>query len=350
MKQRYTLYVENLPEGIDREALKKQFEAYGKVVDAYIPNKCTRHRSKRFGFIIYWNKKEAEQAMHMMNRKDIEGYNVRINLARGENEGNAKVEARNIRDDDMEAEEAEAENDVRTRNADVGMDLEDEIGSKNNEMGNRTTELNAIEKDVENVLPNEEAIDDSEGPEAPPGFKLFEVPMELAKTLSGNMQRLKNGRNKNKDKKVVTILSPRKRKTSSRNVRRNSRNMVGGVPRGDFNEVRQPNEKRNGMHMTSGMRQMAELIQDLEMMEVDVKNQRFTWVRYNAASKVDGFFVTAKWMDKFPSITAYSRERMLLDHVPIFLDTHLLNWESSPFRTLDYWLSHKGFRTLIKHE
>jgi len=50
---------------------------------------------------------------------------------RGENEGKAKVEARNTRDDDVEAEQTESENDVRTRNVDVGMGPEDEIGSKN---------------------------------------------------------------------------------------------------------------------------------------------------------------------------------------------------------------------------
>ena len=70
-------------------------------------------------------------------------------------------------------------------------------------------QVTRIMKQQRNVLPNEEAIDDSERPKAPPGFKLFEVPMEVDKTLSGNMQRLKNERNKNKDKKVVTILSPR---------------------------------------------------------------------------------------------------------------------------------------------
>ncbi|KAJ8426457.1 hypothetical protein Cgig2_031106 [Carnegiea gigantea] len=67
-----------------------------------------------------------------------------------------------------------------------------------------------IVKQQGNMLSNEKAIDDSEGPEAPPGFELFEVPVEEDKTLSENMKRLKKGRNKNKDKKTTTMLSPRK--------------------------------------------------------------------------------------------------------------------------------------------
>ena len=66
------------------------------------------------------------------------------------------------------------------------------------------------------------------------------------------------------------------------------------------------------------------------MVEVDIKNQRFTWFRYNIARKLDRFFVTTEWFDKFPNITAYRKERMLSDHVPIFLDTSLLNWGLHP--------------------
>ncbi|KAJ8424919.1 hypothetical protein Cgig2_027315 [Carnegiea gigantea] len=127
---------------------------------------------------------------------------------------------------------------------------------------------------------NEEAIDDNEGPKAPPGFELFEVPVEL-----DNIKR----RNKSKDRKIAKNNSLRKTDTQL---------------------VLQPNERRNQTYVTTGMRQMAQLIQDPEMVEVDIKNQRFTW-----------FFITTKWLDKFPNITAYRKQRMLSDHVPIFLDT-----------------------------
>ncbi|KAJ8429920.1 hypothetical protein Cgig2_021755 [Carnegiea gigantea] len=55
---------------------------------------------------------------------------------------------------------------------------------------------------------------------------------------------------------------------------------------GDFNEVMHPSERRGAASQTPSMRELAGLVQDLQLIDLDI-NQAYTWIRSNRASKID---------------------------------------------------------------
>lgn len=52
-QQFFTLYVDNLPEDVGRQWLRKTFNNFGVVKDVYIPLKRSRVSGNRFEFIRY---------------------------------------------------------------------------------------------------------------------------------------------------------------------------------------------------------------------------------------------------------------------------------------------------------
>jgi len=61
---------------------------------------------------------------------------------------------------------------------------------------------------------------------------------------------------------------------------------------GDFNEVLSVNERLNASEVSSTMREFASLIQDLELVNLSLENQRYTWARTNVVSRIDRVLVT----------------------------------------------------------
>jgi len=55
---------------------------------------------------------------------------------------------------------------------------------------------------------------------------------------------------------------------------------------GDFNEILSPNERRGATTITQGMREFLSLIMDLQLVDMKI-GQNYTWLRKNAASKID---------------------------------------------------------------
>jgi len=118
---------------------------------------------------------------------------------------------------------------------------------------------------------------------------------------------------------------------------------------GDFNEVLCPQERRGASTTTPGMREMAHFIQDLQMIDMDI-NLKFTWMRRNAASRIDRILVGAEFMDSFPRLQAYCKDRLLSDHYPILLAFNAVSWGPQPFRSLDCWLKEPSFLQVFKKE
>jgi len=54
----YAVFVDNLPQKLDRHGLKGIFRKVGDVSDSYIPAKLGRSR-RRFGFIRFWKEVDA---------------------------------------------------------------------------------------------------------------------------------------------------------------------------------------------------------------------------------------------------------------------------------------------------
>ena len=118
---------------------------------------------------------------------------------------------------------------------------------------------------------------------------------------------------------------------------------------GDFNEVVHLEERRNLTQLTVGMREFGDFIQDLQLMDLDI-NQQFTWMRENAASRLDRIMVSREVVEKYPSLRAYCKERLLSDHYPVIMSTSCITWGPCPFRTLDTWLEEPQFLEIFKKE
>ena len=60
--------------------------------------------------------------------------------------------------------------------------------------------------------------------------------------------------------------------------------------------------------------------------------------------------VEAQFMETFPGIHAFRKDRMLSDHHPILLSSTQLSWGPTPFRSLDCWLQEPNFIHIFKKE
>ena len=118
---------------------------------------------------------------------------------------------------------------------------------------------------------------------------------------------------------------------------------------GDFNEVINHQERRGASITTQGMKELAQCIQDLSLIDLDI-NLKYTWMRSNAASRIDRALVDVELIQSFPGLRAYCKGRSFSDHHPIILAFSNVQWGPTPFRSLDCWLKDPGFIKVFQHE
>lgn len=76
------LYVGNLPYSMNDDGLKELFAAAGEVEEAKVITDKFSGRSKGFGFVTMKDAAAAEKAMKEMNGKEVEGRQLKVDLAR----------------------------------------------------------------------------------------------------------------------------------------------------------------------------------------------------------------------------------------------------------------------------
>jgi hypothetical protein len=76
------IYVGNLSYELTEDRLRKEFEAFGKVVSARIITNRYNGKSKGFGFVHMTDRAEVEAAVKGLNDKDILGRKLKCNEAR----------------------------------------------------------------------------------------------------------------------------------------------------------------------------------------------------------------------------------------------------------------------------
>lgn len=76
------IYVGNLAFSMTEDSIKELFEKFGKVVSVKIIKDRDTERSKGFGFVEMENKEEGEAAIAKLNDTEVEGRNIKINVAR----------------------------------------------------------------------------------------------------------------------------------------------------------------------------------------------------------------------------------------------------------------------------
>ncbi|RVX06963.1 Transposon TX1 uncharacterized 149 kDa protein [Vitis vinifera] len=120
---------------------------------------------------------------------------------------------------------------------------------------------------------------------------------------------------------------------------------------GDFNVTLSMRERSNQGRLTSAMRRFAQVVDDLELIDLPLQGGMLTWSggRNNQAwARLDRFLVTQSWLDQFNEVVQCRLPRPTSDHFPIVLMGGGIRRGPSPFRFENMWLKADGFSDLLR--
>ena len=110
--------------------------------------------------------------------------------------------------------------------------------------------------------------------------------------------------------------------------------------------VRRVSEKFNSLTITRSMREFDSLIGELELVDPNLCNARFTWSNFRQVPiccRLDRFFFSNEWASGYQCYRQEVDARAVSDHSPVLLDTLPPKWGPTPFRFENVWLEHKHF-------
>ncbi len=88
------LYIGNLPEEVDRQALEELFNSAGEVISTKVIRDRKTGKCRGFGFLTVGSEEQAEQYIQKFNGHEFGDNTLRIEIAQPRNKGeNAKTEA-----------------------------------------------------------------------------------------------------------------------------------------------------------------------------------------------------------------------------------------------------------------
>merc|ERR1711914_4625 len=76
--------VDNLSYRTSTDVLRRKFERYGEIGDAYIPRDRSTGESRGFGFVRFKDKRDASDAIKGMDGYEMDGRELRVDYARHE--------------------------------------------------------------------------------------------------------------------------------------------------------------------------------------------------------------------------------------------------------------------------
>ncbi|RVW85679.1 Transposon TX1 uncharacterized 149 kDa protein [Vitis vinifera] len=120
---------------------------------------------------------------------------------------------------------------------------------------------------------------------------------------------------------------------------------------GDFNVTLSMRERSNQGRLTSAMRRFAQVVDELELIDLPLQGGMLTWSggRNNQAwARLDRFLVTQSWLDQFNEVVQCRLPRPTSDHFPIVLMGGGIRRGPSPFRFENMWLKADGFSDLLR--
>jgi hypothetical protein len=124
---------------------------------------------------------------------------------------------------------------------------------------------------------------------------------------------------------------------------------------GDFNIIRNPQEKNNNYYNATWPFIFNAIIESLNLKEIVLSGRQFTWAnrRENPTyEKLDRVLASVESEQKFPLVSTRTLTRSGSDHTPLLIDSgdqaHLDNKAQLSFELS--WLSEDGFYEMIKNE
>ncbi|GJS15443.1 RNA-directed DNA polymerase, eukaryota [Tanacetum coccineum] len=118
---------------------------------------------------------------------------------------------------------------------------------------------------------------------------------------------------------------------------------------GDFNEVRNKNERFGSVLNLQGANAFNSFISSAGLEKVPLGGYSFTWCHRSASkmSKLDRFLISKNLMNSCLNFLAITLDRYLFDHFPILLRESKYNYGPIPFHFFHYWFEVDGFKKLV---
>ncbi|CAF0979022.1 unnamed protein product [Adineta steineri] len=89
-----SLYIRGLAEKVRYEDLKKIFGRYGRIVDITLPLDYYTRDAKGYGFVEYEESRDAEEALHALDRYRLLGRELEVEFARGDRKTPSEMRSR----------------------------------------------------------------------------------------------------------------------------------------------------------------------------------------------------------------------------------------------------------------
>jgi len=95
-----SLFIRNISDESRPEDLRREFGRYGPIVDVYIPVDFYNRRPRGFAYIQFEDVRDAEDALHNLDRKWVCGRQIEIQFAQGDRKTPGQMKTKESRYDD----------------------------------------------------------------------------------------------------------------------------------------------------------------------------------------------------------------------------------------------------------
>ncbi|XP_045791618.1 exodeoxyribonuclease-like [Trifolium pratense] len=123
---------------------------------------------------------------------------------------------------------------------------------------------------------------------------------------------------------------------------------------GDFNAVRQPEERRSarGSQRSMDIDPFNHFIDENNLIDLPLIGRNFTWFKGDGLvmSRLDRFLLSEEWCLTWPNCKQVATLRGLSDHCPLVLSASDEDWGPRPSRMLKCWTDVPGYNSFVKEK
>ncbi|KAK8681905.1 hypothetical protein V6N13_054304 [Hibiscus sabdariffa] len=120
---------------------------------------------------------------------------------------------------------------------------------------------------------------------------------------------------------------------------------------GDFNIVRNAEEKVGMVTQRGAMKAFSDFIDDLSLIDLPLHGEKFTWSNLRdipSTSRIDRYLLSHKIDIAWPSLIQQVLPRGISDHNPISLSISAAQWGPKPYKWFDHWAENQEFSKIIR--
>ncbi|KAL8555514.1 hypothetical protein ACS0TY_003357 [Phlomoides rotata] len=155
-------------------------------------------------------------------------------------------------------------------------------------------------------------------------------------------------------RRQLEIMERRDRAKGNRNNRKERRDPRKICVVGDFNSIRETNE-RVGRGAEVNHRDISlfdDFISSSGLFDLPLRGRRYTWYRSDGTckSKLDRMMVNTEWLKWRPDVMLKGLGRSVSDHCPLIMVQSITDWGLKPFKFFNSWFAHPEFRNLCISE